>query len=347
MRRFFLSISCLFIFSCLFYGNESIAADNQINSGRPGLGEFASFAQHLEAARNANRAGRQEEEQSALQAARRSLDNVKMESPHALIKQDFQNILVKDTFNRIHGAPSDQLRGLYFGLECGTKGGLYEHLDEAIRSHESRMPYYSERSGGASDPLFRKIATLQRLNLPVAWYIDLQARRFQKAGIPIITGDLFSMSTIYPKDRPPRYTGIMSDEALKAVRLKVREFQQKAFRHVSKSEFYKVAEATHELVVSLRQLEKQHNAHLAMMVHMLDSVGYTALHAAGYQQKTCGATDNLARQFLTIQIFPLQECLPTDRMAQALHARGIGVIVNDVPDILFLKEWETWQAQQR
>lgn len=347
MRRLFLSTLWVFLFSCLFCGNGSIAADNQINRGRPGLGEFAPFARHLETARSAARAGHQEEEQSALQAARRSLDNVKMESPHALIKQDFQSILVKDTFNRIHGAPSDQLRGLYFGLECGTKGGLYEHLDEAIRSHESRMPYYSKQSGGASDPLFRKIATLQRLNLPVAWYIDLQARRFQKAGIPIITGDLFSMSTIFPKDRPPRYTGIMSDETLKAVRIKVREYQKKAFRYVSKSEFYKVAEATHELVVSLRQLEKQHNAHLAMMVHMLDSVGYTALHAAGYQQKTSGATDNLARQFLTIQIFPLQECLPTDHKAQALHAKGIGVIVNDVPDIHFLKEWETWQAQQR
>jgi len=155
------------------------------------------------------------------------------------------------------------------------------------------------------------------------------------------------MSTIYSKERPPCYNGIMSDETLKAARIKVRDYQKTAFRHVSKNEFYKVAEATHELVIYLRQLEKQHNAHLAMLVHMLDSVGYTALHAAGYQQNTSGATDNLARQFLTIQIFPLQECLPTDHKAQALHARGIGVIVNDVPDIHFLKEWDAWQARQR
>ena len=151
VRRYFLSTFFVVLVSCLFYGNESIAADRQTNLRRPVLGEFASFAQHLETARNACRAGNPEEEQGALQAARRSLENIRMESPHALIRQDFQNILVKDTFNRIHGAPSDQLRGLYFGLECGTKGGLYEHLDEAIRSHESRMPYYSERSGGASD----------------------------------------------------------------------------------------------------------------------------------------------------------------------------------------------------
>ena len=347
VRRFFLSTFLGVLVLCLLYGNESIAADRQTNLRRPVPGEFASFAQHLETARNACRAGLQQEEQEALQSARRSLDNIRMESPHALIRQDFQNILVKDRFNRIHGAPSDQLHGLYFGLECGAKGGLYEHLDEAIRSHESRMPYYSKRSGGASDPLFRKIATLQRLNLPVAWYIDLQARRFQKAGIPIITGDLFSMATIYPKERSPVYNGIMSDETLKTVRIKVRDFQKKAFRYLSKSEFYKVAAATHELVVALRQLEKQHNAHLAMMIHMLDSVGYTALHAAGYQQKTSGATDNLARQFLTIQIFPLQECLPTDHKAQALHAMGIGVIVNDVPDIHFLKEWEIYQTRQR
>lgn len=345
MRRVLLSTFLLCLVTGLFHGGISIAADSQIDRKWLVLGEFAPFAQSLETARNACSEGRSDEEQAALQNARRVLDNIKMEPPHALIRQDFQSILVKDTFNRIHDAPSDQLRGLYFGIECGTKGGLYEHLDEAIRSHESRMPYYSEQSGGASDPLFRKIAALQRLNLPIAWYIDLQARRFQKAGIPIITGDLFSMATIYPKEQSPRYTGVMSAETMKAARIRVRDYQKKAFHHVSKNEFYKVAEATHELVVYLRQLEKQHNAHLAMMIHMLDSVGYTSLHAADYQRDTHSATDNLARQFLTIQIFPLQECLPTDHKAQALHAKGIGVIVNDVPDIHFLQEWE--KAQQR
>lgn len=70
-----------------------------------------------------------------------------------------------------------------------------------------------------------------------------------------------------------------------------------------------------------------------MTVHMLDSVGYTSLHAAKYQAASHGKTDNLARQFLTIQILPLQECLPTDEKAQKIHKPGAGVIVNDVPDI--------------
>ncbi|MBU1106420.1 MAG: hypothetical protein KKB51_07125 [Candidatus Riflebacteria bacterium] len=111
--------------------------------------------------------------------------------------------------------------------------------------------------------------------------------------------------------------------------------------------FHKIADATHGLVVELCQLEKQHNAHLAMLVHMLDSVGYTALHAADYQHEAEGKTDNLAHQFLAIQIFPLQECLPTDHKAQALHAKGFGIIVNDVPNIPFLAAWNEVQKRNR
>jgi len=201
------------------------------------------------------------------------------------------------------------------------------------------MPYYSSITNGRSDAIFKKIAGLQSLNLPISWYIDLQAKRFQRAGIPVITGDLVNMNTINPKEQPPVYRGIMPESTIKDLRIRIREFQKHAMSALKKPDFKAVARATHEMVMHVKELEKKHGAHLAMTVHMLDSIGYTALHAADYQKNTHGDTDNLCRQFLTIQVFPMQQCLPTDLKAQHLHAAGAGVIVNDVPDIPFLKEW--------
>ncbi len=304
------------------------------------MGEFAAFVGALHGAKNAYHAGQADLEQLYLEKAENILDRMKMEPSTALVRQDFKGIIVQHAFSRVHGSASPRLQQLYDGLVDYSEGGLYEHLADAIRSHESRMPYYAGKTKGKSDPIFKKIATLQRLNLPIAWYIDLQARRFQNDGIPIVTADLVNMKTIFPAAQPPAFKRIMTLQTLNEVRQHVKAFQKKAMRSLKNAAFYDVAAATHELVTWIRQLERQHGAHLAMTVHMLDSIGYTALHADGYQKRTGGETDNLARQFLAIQIFPMQECLPTDHKAQVLHGMGAGVIVNDVPEIPFLKEWE-------
>lgn len=325
------------LYFCLFAGSL-MAADCRRPEFRK-MGKFADFICALQDAGNAHDAGDDELEQQHLKRAEKVLDTMSLSPSSALIRQDFKGIMVQNAFSRVHGQKSSRLKNLYDGLFDITRGGLYEHLDDAIKSHESRMPYYSSVTNGKSDAIFKKIAGLQTLNLPISWYIDLQAKRFQRLGIPVITGDLINMNTINPKEQPPIYQGIMPEITLKDLRIRMREFQKKAVKALKKSDFMAIAQATHEIIMYVKELEKTHDAHLAMTVHMLDSIGYTALHAADHQQQTHGDTDNLYRQFLTIQIFPMQQCLPTDLKAQQLHALGAGVIVNDVPDIPFLKEW--------
>jgi hypothetical protein len=48
----------------------------------------------------------------------------------------------------------------------------------------------------------------------------------------------------------------------------------------------------------------------------------------------------LAKAFLAVQLLPFDQTLPLDLEAQALHARGVGIVVNDVPAIPFAAEWE-------
>ena len=304
------------------------------------MGSFAAFVGALHGAKDAYQSGQDDLEQLYLEKAGDVLDKIQMAPVVALVRQDFKGVVVQHAFSRAHGSESSRLHQLYSGLIDPASGGLYEHLTEAMRCHKSRMPYYAGQTQGKSDTIFKKIAILQRLNLPVAWYIDLQARRFQRTGIPIVTADLVSMQSIFPAARPPAYKGIMTIQTLNEIRRQVKAFQKKAMRSLRFAAFYEVAAAAHELVTYIRAIEKQHGAHLAMTIHMLDSVGLAALHASDYQKRTAGETDNLARQFLAMQVFPIQECLPTDHAAQALHAMGVGVIVNDVPEIPFLREWE-------
>ncbi|HNX75239.1 MAG TPA: hypothetical protein PLM07_11735 [Candidatus Rifleibacterium sp.] len=309
------------------------------------MGSFAEFIGALHGAKDAYQSGQDEVEQLYLEKAENVLDKIELAPATALVRQDFKGVIVQHAFSRAHGSESPRLHQLYRGLVDPTQGGLYEHLTEAMRCHKSRMPYYAGQTHGKSDAIFKKIAILQRLNLPVAWYIDLQARRFQRSGTPIVTADLVSMKSIFPADRPTAFKGIMTTQTLNEVRRQIKAFQKKAMRSLRFAAFYEVAAAAHELATSIRAIEKQHGAHLAMTIHMLDSVGLAALHASDYQKRTAGETDGLARQFLAMQMFPLQECLPTDHDAQKLHAMGVGVIVNDVPEIPFLQEWEAGQKK--
>jgi hypothetical protein len=302
--------------------------------------EFKQFVTALKKAESASKNGDKNLENIHLQEAKSALEKLPRNTANGVLRIEFQKALTENTFSRIHGGKSSQLSDLYQGLAICAKGGLYEHLYEAITSHESRMPYYASVTDGKSDPIFKKIAFMQRMNLPIAWYIDVQARKFQKNGIPIIIGDLKSMSTIPSKETKPKYHGTFNSQILGDIRTHLRDYQKKALKFVKDAKFAEVAAETLKMVNYVRHMEKQHQAHMAMTVHMLDSVGYTALHAAKYQADSQGKTDNLSRQFLTIQILPLQECLPTDKNAQALHGLGAGVIVNDVPDIPFLQEWQ-------
>lgn len=347
MFNFILPKRIFFVLLVLVIAGSSLFAAGHRNELR-NLGEFAEFVSALHDAKNAHDSGQSNLEQQFLKQAEKVLDTMRLVPSSALIRQDFKGILVQNAFCKVHGQKSPELRHLYSGLFDVAKGGLYEHLADAISSHESRMPYYASKTSGKSDAIFKKIASLQSLNLPISWYIDVMARRFQKVGIPVITADLVSMSTIFPKEHAPQYRGIMSSQTISDARILVRDYQKAAMRKLKKNDFYQVAVLTHDLVTSIKNLERQHNAHLAMTVHMLDSIGYTALHAADYQKQTHGDTDNLCRQFLTIQIFPMQECLPTDHKAQAIHALGVGVIVNDVPEIPFAAEWQkTHQCKAR
>lgn len=312
-----------------------------------GLG---GFSQALIEARSHAQQGQAAAEEAALHRALSSLSRLERHPVNALLNQDFSGLLDRHRFGRAHRLGTTCIDTMYGELTTDdrvTKGGLYEHLDEAIKSHEQRLPVYAQLTKGLATPLFRKIATLQKLNLPIAWYIDLRARRFQKQGIPIITGDLVSMSSINPIDTPPRHRGQIPADLLEELRGRMKTYQKAMMLDLRENRFLFIASRTADLLRSVQAVEIREDCHMAMTCHMLESLGITALHGDRWLKLSKGATAGLTKLFLTIQAFPMQECLKTDRKAQDVHALGIGVIVNDVPHIPFLEEWEATKRPLR
>lgn len=224
-------------------------------------------------------------------------------------------------------------------------GGLAEHLHDAIASNRERRDYYAGRSNGASRALSDQLIRLERLTLPFAMYFDAQARRFNRQGIPIVERDLVPMSGVRPADTPPSHRNVASKADLQRLDGWLDTYREATSAALEGRDFQRIGQLTAGLLSQLEGLETTADAHFAMTRHMVESVGYAALHALDYRVASSGETDDLAARFIKLQAFGLTGTVAIDRKAQDLHRRGIGILVNDVPDIPFLKEWQERKAR--
>ncbi|MBM3266572.1 MAG: hypothetical protein FJZ01_02900 [Candidatus Sericytochromatia bacterium] len=82
-----------------------------------------------------------------------------------------------------------------------------------------------------------------------------------------------------------------------------------------------------------------------MCRHIVESLGLGAVTAISCAARSDGATVGLSRDLIAIQLLALGGAVDTDTQAQALHARGIGILVNDLPSIPFLERWAAVQGR--
>lgn len=225
-----------------------------------------------------------------------------------------------------------------------NEGGFAVHLREAIASNRERRAYYAGMTKGASRPLSDSLIRLETLTLPFAMHFDARARAFNRQGIPIVEGDLVSMAGVRPADTPPSHRSVASKADLRRLEGWLETYRADVSQAVERRDFERVGSLTVELLGRVEGLETSADAHFAMTRHVAESVGYAALHALDYRASSGGNTDDLAARFIRLQAFGLTGTVSIDRKAQDLHRRGIGIIVNDVPHIPFLQEWQARKA---
>lgn len=252
------------------------------------------------------------------------------------------DLLAMARFEEVHALPSGKADPGTIGKtgQGETANAFYDHVMGGIRLNQVRGPVYDCLSGGDSRPILRKLTLFQRAFLPLAWLVDRRAHRFQRRGIPIVAGDLMPVAGLPAPETPPRWRGKLASGPARQLKGELKTYKHRFWDRVRAADFQAAARLTWEALQMVKTVEEREGCHLAMVKHFLESLGLGALHAVRYVRDSHGEVIPLAKAFLAVQLLPLGSTLSLDLDAQALHARGIGILINDVPSIPFEAEWQ-------
>lgn len=221
------------------------------------------------------------------------------------------------------------------------KNSFSLHLQEAIAINMQRKNEYAKVSDGVSLATSRTMIWSEYFSLPVAKYYDWRALKFNRQGIPIISNDFVSMDDIKPSHTKPRYSSIADPSAFRHIQGSIKIYSTQLKAAIKSLDFRGICKLTAQLLEYVIKEEEKSQAHFAMLVHILESIGFAAVNSIEYSKVSSGATDKLSTALIKLQSNPMTLSLAVtiDRRAQKSHALGAGIIVNDVPSIPFLSTW--------
>ena len=187
------------------------------------------------------------------------------------------------------------------------------HLLEAIIINIWRSFYYAKKSFAATLPLSFLLISLEILILPFAFLFDVWAIKYNLEGINIVKNDFVSMQGIADKNRPSQYRNSLSPSKLTPL-LKVK-------RSDSFVLLYKELVAQ---ITEIKKVEQKHQVHLAMTLHILESVALFTKNAMKYIEQN-PQTKLLSQVMIHFQLLALSSSAYIDFFAQQFHKRGVGI----------------------
>lgn len=217
-------------------------------------------------------------------------------------------------------------------------GEFERHVAEAIQSNLARRSYYRRQAGWVAWLLSISLVFSERLTIPIARRVDRQALPFQEKGIPILANDFVEMSEIPPKESLPVYHGQADRKLRREVKRLLRKAKKASLAALSRRNYRIVQEELSAALRKLERIQETEKVHFAMTRHLLESAGIAALHVPSYIRASSGEAEELCRRFVKMQVRLIDQAIFVDTLAQKCHAKGVGILVNDVPDIPFLEE---------
>lgn len=212
-----------------------------------------------------------------------------------------------------------------------------QHLVEAIELNLSRRNHYSANAGFRGRLLSHLLVTSERLCLPIARYFDSKAKVYIERGIPVVKNDFIDMADTPDINTPLTYRGRANRATFQLVRKMLLTSTKQTLKRLESGNYLSAAEEIEKCILSLEEIEKKEAVHFAMVKHVLESAGLAAIHAHDYilEEKSI---HGLCQRLVAIQIKLSASSLLFDRLAQACHEKDVGIVVNDVPPIPFLRE---------
>jgi len=232
--------------------------------------------------------------------------------------------------------------GLYFWVEKNRQQlCFYRHLSDAVKINKERISYYSEITNGVSKSASKNLIRNEKMLMPLALWLDIRAQKFIKKGMPIACNDLIEMTNIKSKETSLNYTKIADESVFERLNSEFEKAKKEMRKYNQQSDFKKVGDLAHELLLSVKEIEKETESNFCMAKHAIDSLGLAAVHANKYSKDSSGEIDSFAQSFVGTQISGLSNSiLKIDRDAQEAHQLGVGIVCNDVPKIPFEEEYK-------
>lgn len=211
--------------------------------------------------------------------------------------------------------------------------GFRAHLLESIVINSERRFFYSSTTGGKSAFLSFVLICWGKFLLPVATYFDRRSLVFNSMGIGIIADDFISMDKIRPVESVPEYNNVLKCKTLLdlfVITYKTRILVRKYLRNY---DFIASHHSISECIDRISEIEKSNKVHISLVKHILESAAFAAKNAVIYSQNEDLKVKKLASCFIRVQMLGTILSPFIDRAASKLHRHGVGVLVNDIPDI--------------
>ncbi len=213
--------------------------------------------------------------------------------------------------------------------------GFYLHVKEAIQVNKERSKIYAGLTNGRSKSLSRLLIALEYLTLPIALLYDARGRKFNRNGIPIVANDFVPMDVKDPQiETSMRGTLNMSQnqEIKKMINEYSRSLKIKIWDQV---QLEQVFETSLSFIKQIRAYEKDHKIHLSMLIHLVESLALIAKNGTGYAAMSDNKTIRLSSDLIQVHLMGIKRSMLIDARANIFHQEGIGIIVNDLPEIHF------------
>ena len=215
------------------------------------------------------------------------------------------------------------------------------HLVQAIAVNLLRMIGYAIRSRGRSIPVSMLLVSFEMASIPLSIVFDLWGKLRLKLSLSKI---FISMRHIHQAGRSPRYQKPMSWKMARELQSQIMSFFKAASAGLRGEDWDGFISSCASFLEELTVLEGEKEHHLGMSKHLMESIGWTALFGQLHIRKK--GNGELYFTLLTwTQLSALPLTILFDYLASKAHRFGVGIIVNDVPDIPFLKNFEDFKKQ--
>jgi hypothetical protein len=207
------------------------------------------------------------------------------------------------------------------------RGAFEQHMLDAIALNEARAPLYSALTDGASLAISRRLILSERSLLPVARWFDRRARRWERAGLPILEELFVPMGTTPAFAERSKESPGPGNAALDG---SVRRRVMRAYRDDG---FEGAALALHHAIESL-SVEPGADC---LVRHLLESAYRLAVLAPrqidAARERRMASPRWLLSLLLRLHLWGLGQARDLDARARPLQARGIPILAQDLPPI--------------